>query len=562
MAVNKQCECYRRRWSSMKKERSTFFGHWQELSEYIVPRRGRFLSTDVNKGTKKNSKIIDSTATMALRSLSAGMMSGITSPARPWFRLGTPDPGLMEMSEIKQWLFQVEKRMRDVFSRSNLYNSLQTVYEEMGVFGTGVILIEEDADTVIRCFPFTAGEYAIALSDRLEVNSFYREFRLTVGQIVEWFGLDNCSDTVRSQWKNKNFDHWIDVLHILEPNLNAQQGISDSLNMPYVSAYMEQGQSDKFLSESGYEEFPVMAPRWHITGSDIYGRSPGMDVLGDVKALQVEQRRKAQGIDKMVNPPMQAPYSLRGQPASVLPGGVTYVDTVQGSQGGFKPVYEVNPRLAELQQDIAETQDRIRQGFYADLFQMMTMSTRRQITAREIDERHEEKLLMLGPVLERLHSELLDPLVDRTFNIMLRNGLVPPPPEVLQGMDLKVEYISILAQAQRVVGTGAIERLAGFVGNLAQANPEALDKLDMDQSIDEYAEMLGVPPKMVLPDDEVERIRAARAQQQQAMAQQQRMAQGAESAKTLSQADTSSENLLTQVLGGNIPGGIPGTPGA
>lgn len=562
MAVNKQCECYRRRWSTMKKERATFFGHWQELSEYIVPRRGRFLSTDVNKGTKKNNKIIDSTATMALRTLSAGMMSGITSPARPWFRLGTPDPGLMEIAEVKQWLFQVEKRMRDVFSRSNLYNSLQTVYEEMGVFGTGAILIEEDAEDVIRCYPFTAGEYAIALSDRLEINSFYREFRLTVGQVVEWFGLDNCSDSVRSQWKNSNFDHWIDVLHILEPNVNAQQGMSDNLNMPYVSAYMEQGQSSRFLSESGYEEFPVMAPRWHINGADIYGRSPGMDVLGDVKALQVEQKRKAQGIDKMVNPPMQAPHSLRGQPASVLPGGVTYVDQVQGNQGGLRPIYEVNPRLADLQQDIAETQDRIRQGFYADLFQMLTMTNRRQITAREIDERHEEKLLMLGPVLERLHSELLDPLVDRTFNIMLRNGLVPPPPELLQGMDLKVEYISILAQAQRVVGTGAIERLAGFVGNLAQANPEALDKLDMDQSIDEYAEMLGVPPKMVLPDDEVQRIRAARAQQQQAMARQQQMAQGAESAKTLSQTDTSSENLLTQVLGGNIPGGIPGTPGA
>jgi hypothetical protein len=561
MAYLPRCECYQRRWSALKSERSTFFGHWQELSEYIIPRRGRFLSTDVNKGTKKNSKIIDSTATMALRTLSAGMMSGITSPARPWFRLGTPDPELMESAEVKQWLYIVERRMRDIFSRSNLYNALQTVYEEMGVFGTGAVLVEEDADDTIRCYPFTVGEYAVSLSDRLEVNTFYREFRLTVAQVVEWFGLANVSSTVRTQFTNHHLDKWVDIIHAIEPNIDVNQGMSDNQNMPYVSVYFEKAETSKFLSDSGYEEFPIMAPRWHVNGADIYGRSPGMDVLGDVKALQIEQKRKAQGIDKMVNPPMQAPHSLRGQTASVLPGGVTYVDTTPGTPG-FRPIYEVNPRLGELQQDIAETQDRIRQGFYADLFQMLTLSTRRQITAREVEERHEEKLLMLGPVLERLHSELLDPLIDRTFNIMLRNQLVPPPPEILGGVDLKVEYVSVLAQAQRIVGTGAIERFAGFVGNLAAAKPEVLDKFDADQSIDEYADMLGVPPKIVVSDDEVAKTRAARAQQEQQMQQQMQLQQGLESAKTASQADTGSENLLSQVLGGNVPGGLPGTPGA
>ena len=542
---------YLRRLSDLQNERSNYLSHWQELSEYILPRRGRFLTSKRNDGSKKNNKIIDATATVAVRTLAAGMMSGITSPARAWFRLSTPDPALMEQADVKQWLFDVEKRMRDIFNRSNLYNALQTVYEELAVFGTGAMLVQEDYDDVIRCYPFTVGEYTLALSDRLEVNTFYREFDLTVAQMVEWFGKDNCSEGVQAMFRNGSVDKWQTIVQVIEPNFLRDTSKKDKGNMPYRSVYVEKGGSgETFLAEEGYEEFPVMAPRWHVTGVDIYGRSPGMDALGDVKALQIEQKRKAQGIDKMVNPPMQAPGSLRGQPASVLPGGVTYVDNVTLSGGGFKPVYEVNPRLSELQQDILETQSRIRQTFYADLFQMLSLSNRAQITAREIDERHEEKLLMLGPVLERLHAELLNPLIDRVFNIMLRNKLVPTPPESLQGVEIKVDYISMMAQAQRAIGTASIERLAGFVGNLAGAMPSVLDKFDADQAMDEYADMLGVPPRVVLSDDKVKEVRAAREQQlaqQQAMAQ---VGQGAQAAKVLSEADTGGENMLNTLLGG------------
>lgn len=550
MAENRRNR-YLRRLGDLQNERSNYFGHWQELSEYILPRRGRFLTSKRNDGSKKNNKIIDSTATIAVRTLAAGMMSGITSPARPWFRLSTPNPEMMEDGMVKQWLFDVEKRMRDIFARSNLYNALQTVYEELAVFGTGAMLVQEDYNDVIRCYPFTVGEYTLALSDRLEVNTFYREFDLTVGQMVEWFGKDNCSDGVQAMFRNGHIDKWQTIVQVIEPNFLRDTSKKDRFNMPYRSIYFEKsGSGDTFLSEEGYEDFPVMAPRWHVTGVDIYGRSPGMDALGDVKALQIEQKRKAQGIDKMVNPPMQAPSSLRGQAASVLPGGVTYVDTVTNSGGGFRPVYEVNPRLGELQQDILETQSRIRQTFYADLFQMLSMSNRAQITAREIDERHEEKLLMLGPVLERLQAELLNPLIDRVFNIMMRNKLVPEPPQALQGMDIKVDYISMMAQAQRAIGTASIERLAGFVGNLSGAMPGVLDKFDADQAVDEYAEMLGVPPRIVVPDDKVKELRAAK---EQSMAQEQAMQQlgtGAQAAKVLSEADTSGQNMLNSILGG------------
>lgn len=556
MAESKRSR-YIRRWGDIKDERSSYFGHWEELSEYILPRRGRFLSSKQNDGSRKNKKIIDSTATMAIRTLSAGMMSGITSPARPWFRLATPDPLMMESTQVKQWLFEVEKRMSEVFSRSNLYNSLQTVYEEMGVFGPAAMLVQEDHEDVIRCYPFTAGEYGLANSSRLTVDTFYRSFNLSVAQVVEEFGKENCSEAVQAMHTNGQLDKWVEILHVIEPNNGRDNQMKDSKNMPFISVYIEMGaKDDKFLRESGFEEFPVMAPRWHVTGTDIYSSgSPGMDALGDVKALQIEQKRKAQGIDKMVNPPMQAPTHLRGQAASVLPGGVTYIDDRNGAGQGFRPTYEVNPRLGELNQDIQETQDRIRQCFYSDLFQMLTLSSRRQITAREIEERHEEKLLMLGPVLERLHSELLNPLINRTFNIMMRNGLVPEPPQELQGIDLKVEYISVMAQAQKAIGTSSIERLAGFVGNLAAVKPEVLDKFDADQSVDEYADMLGVPPKIVVSDDKVKEVREGRAQAAAQEAQMNSMQQGADivntgaqAARVLADADAQGGGVLDDIL--------------
>jgi hypothetical protein len=313
------------------------------------------------------------------------------------------------------------------------------------------------------------------------------------------------------------------------------------------------------LRQSGFDEFPAMAPRWDVTGEDIYGTDcPGMTSLGDVKALQIEEKRKAQAIDKMSNPPLSGPATLRNVPVSSLPGGLTIYD--QGERQALAPVYQVDPRIQELMLDIQRTEQRIERAFYADLFLMLSMSDRRQITAREVEERHEEKLLMLGPVLERLHNELLDPLIDRTFAVMLRastdgNGrwldraVIPEPPQELRGVDLKVEYISILAQAQKAVGTVGIERIAGFVGGIAALNPEVVDKLDLDQMVDDYGELTGVSPKLVRPDDDVVARRAQRAKQlaaQQAIAQAQPMA---ETAKTLTEAKPDGEDMLSQLTG-------------
>jgi hypothetical protein len=240
---------------------------------------------------------------------------------------------------------------------------------------------------------------------------------------------------------------------------------------------------------------------------------------------------------------------MRNQKASLLPGDITYVDGQQG-QAGFKPAHEVRMTLQELSVLTQETATRVKKCFYEDLFLMLANSDRRQITAREIDERHEEKLLMLGPVLERQNEDLLNPLIDRTFAIMLRRGMIPQAPQEIAGQDLKIEYVSIMAQAQKLIATSGIERFVGFAGNLAGAKPDILDKVDLDQVIDEYGDMLGVPSKIVRSDEDVAKIRMMRAKAQAQQQQLDQMQQAAQGAKLLSETDTRGENALTSIMRG------------
>lgn len=553
MSTERKRDLYLSRWGALKTERSSWFSHWHEISDYLAPRSGRFFLTDRNRGEKRHNNILDSTGTRAARVLAAGLMAGMTSPARPWFRLATPDRDLMEFGPVKVWLAQVADGMRNVFAHSNTYRALHASYTSVAQFGTLASIAQEDFEDVIRHFPLEIGEYAVATDDRGVVNTLYREFELTVAQIVAKFGLENCSESVRNRFRNgHHHDSYVPVLHVVEPRADRDLRKRDPRNMPWASCYIEIGRSDprgeSFLRESGYKRFPALVARWEVKGTDPYGNScPGMEALGDVKQLQHEQLRKAQGIDFQTLPPMQAPPELKDQ-TELFPGGVTYTNAV-GPNAGLRRVFDVDVNLNYLLADIQDVRGRIKQAFYEDLFLMLANDQRSGVTAREIAERHEEKLLMLGPVLENLHDELLQPLIDVTFDRMLEAGLVPPPPQELQGIELSVQFVSTLAQAQRAVGLQSVDRLIGTIGSIAQFKPSVLDKLDEDQIVDAYADMLGVDPNLIVADDRVAVIRQERQKQAAAQASAEQMPAAAQTAKTLSETDTAGRNALTDVMG-------------
>ncbi|EPL9386235.1 portal protein [Klebsiella aerogenes] len=534
----------------LNNDRSSFEPHWRELSDFINPRGSRFLVTDVNRNDRRNTKTVDPTATLANRTLSSGMMSGITSPARPWFKLATPDPDMMDYGPVKLWLEAVQRRMNEVYNKSNLYQSLPLLYSSLGTYSTGAMAVLEDDEDVIRTMMFPIGSYYLANSARGSVDTCYRKFTMTVRQLVMEFGMSNVSASVKGMWESGSYETWIEVIHAVYPNIDRDTGKLDSKNKRVKSVYFEVGgDNDKLLRESGFDEFPIMAPRWEVNGEDVYGSScPGMIALGQVKALQLEQKRKSQLIDKATNPPMVGPTSLKNQRVSLLPGDITYIDQMTG-QDGLKPAYLVNPNTADLLADIQDTRQMINSAYFVDLFMMLQNINTRSMPVEAVIEMKEEKLLMLGPVLERLNDECLNPLIDRTFSIMARKNLLPPPPDVLQGMPLKIEYISVMAQAQKSIGLSSLSSTVGFIGQLAQVKPEALDKLDTDQAIDAFAEMSGVSPTVIVPQEQVNQIREERAQQQK---QQQAMAMGmaaAQGAKTLSEAQTADPSVLTAISG-------------
>ncbi|HHS9689889.1 TPA: portal protein [Klebsiella michiganensis] len=547
MAAETLKEQLQKQQAQLTNDRSSFEPHWRELSDFINPRGSRFLVTDVNRDDRRNTKIVDPTATLSARTLSSGMMSGITSPARQWFKLATPDPDMMDYGPVKLWLEVVQRRMNEVFNKSNLYQSLPLLYASLGNYSTGAMAVLEDDSDVIRTMMFPIGSYYMANSARGSVDTCFRKFSMTVRQLVMEFGMKNVSASVKSLWDAGSYESWIEVVHAVYPNIDRDTAKLNSKNKPVKSVYYEVGgDSDKVLRESGFDEFPIMAPRWEVNGEDVYGSScPGMIALGQVKALQLEQKRKSQLIDKATNPPMVGPSSLKNQRVSLLPGDITYIDQVTG-QDGFKPAYLVNPNTADLLADIQDTRQIINSAYFVDLFMMLQNINTRSMPVEAVIEMKEEKLLMLGPVLERLNDECLNPLIDRTFSIMARKNLLPPPPDVLQGMPLRIEYISVMAQAQKSIGLSSLSSTVGFIGQLAAlGKTEALDKLDADQAIDAFAEMSGSSPTVIVPQEQVEQIRQQRAQQQQ---QQQAMAMGmaaAQGAKTLSEAQTADPSVLT-----------------
>lgn len=538
--------------SQLKAERLSFEPHWRELSDFTRPRSTRFTASEVNRGDRRNSKIIDPAAVMAARTLSSGMMSGITSPARPWFRLATPDRDLMDYGPVKLWLETVEQRMNEVFNRSNLYQSLPLMYEDLGTFATGAMAVVADPQRVIRTVPFPTGSFYIANGADLSVDTAVREFSMTVRQVVTEFGMDAVSDTVKSQWNSGQYGQWVNVVHAVYPNLDRQTGKLEAKHKAYKSVYYEATSTDdKLLRESGYDEFPIMAPRWEVNGEDVYGSScPGMVALGSVKALQLLQRRKAQMIDKITNPPLQAPASIKSQRISTIPGGINYLPMADVNNQ-IKPLFQIPANGTNgLLEDIQDTRQIIDHAYFVDLFRMMQTVNTRSMPVEAVAEMREEKLLMLGPVLQRLDSELLDKLINRTFSVMAENNLLPVPPDEMQGMQLKVEYISVMAQAQKAIGVSSIERFIGFTSGIGQFSPDALDKINVDETIDAYAASIGVPPSVVATNEQVAQIRERRAQQQ-AMAQQMQMAQAAVGgAQALGNTPMDDNSALAALAGG------------
>lgn len=544
----------KKRWDQLERERAPYVAQWRQISNHICPASGRFLVDQKNGARSRWNKVYDNTAVTAANILAAGLMSGMTDPSSQWFALTTGSPYLDENQEIKQWLDQVQRIIEMVFTKSNTYQALHHGWREVGCYGIMAMVVLADVDYGIHCYPLVCGEYCIGVNHRGIPDTLYRRFTMTADQLVRRYGRKRMPKSVLLAYDNRENTSY-KCIHAIEPRWDRDPSKVDNKNFPWRSVVIIEDSGDDedtagVLEESGYQEFPAVIGRWGASASDTYSEeSPGMIALGDTRQLQHEQLQKGNAIDYQVNPPRILPVSARDNEIDFLPGGVSYID-MPSSSNQVQSAFNVGLNLSYLAQDIAEVQARINKAFNVDLFLMMASAGKNNMTATEVAERHEEKLMMLGPVLSRLNNEVLKGLIERTFNILMRMNVLPPPPASIQGQEITVEYTSMLARSQRAIRANSLDSFLARVANVAQFKPEALSKLDAFEIVDAYADYMSISPSVVRPSEEAwSEIQA----QQQAQAQQMQAAQAAQGVDALArlgQIPSGNETMAGKLVNG------------
>ncbi len=542
----------RRHFKELQSDRHSYEAHWSDVRDYIEPQRGRRINSradDTNKGNRPDTKRVNGTATRALNILASGMQSGLTSKARQWFLLSHPDPDMNRYRPVRVWFDQVQDILEGIFSRSNIYSSFLHVYKEMAAFGQGAVLLTSHPDKVLYTKPYTTGTYYMSTDEWGDIDAFFQTEYLTPRQIIALYGRENVSSDVIHAYETGKYEKRFEVVNafLLHPE---QYGIATDERRPVASVHFPASSDtdDKFLKISGYRSFPVMTPRWDVIDNDVYGQSPTRDVICDIKMLQSMDFDMLKGVKKTVSPPWRIPPELDRRGLNTSPDALNVVSSM--NENAVAPLFTQQMNVQQLQMKIEAVENNIRDGYYNSLFLALLTQDNPQMTAREVAERHEEKLLMLGPVLERIHNELLDPVLARTYLIASDAGLIPPPPAELENAPVQVEYVSILSQAQKAVGVNRIEQSLTFMANLASIYPEIRHAVDPYRTLSRYNNMIGVSAD-IFKDEKDYQQAVAQEQQQQQLAQGAATAESmANSAKVIGDADMA--NVRELLTGGNL----------
>ena len=494
--------------SRLMEKRRNFESHWQEVSDFMLPRKAE-ITKDRARGDKRHAKIFDSSATHALELLAASLHGMLTSSANRWFALRFKETLLNESDEAKEWLEDATERMYVSFARSNFQQEIFECYHDLIAFGTACLLIEEDEEDVLRFSARHIKELYIQENKKGFVDCIYRRFKMPVEAVIEKFGIDNVSRETQNIFKKSPFED-IDLVHVVKPRSVFDNKKMDKQNMPFQSIYFEY-QSGHILKLGGFKENPYIVSRYLKSSTEIYGRSPGMNALSEVKVLNKMVEHSLKAAAKQIDPPLLVPDDSMLSPIRMSPGSINYyrsgsrdrIETLQIGQASSVTLNSENQR-----------RDAIAKMFHVD---QLLITENRNMTATEVLQRNEEKMRILGPVLGRLQSELLEPLIIRVFNIMLRNKLFMPAPDILQKQELNIEYVSPMALAQRGQELQSIMRGLEIFGSISQALP-VMDYIHEAGLVKNIVKVLGLPAKVIKSDQEVQQIRQERqAQQQQQM---------------------------------------------
>ena len=499
--------------SRLMEKRSTWESHWQEIADLMLPRKAE-ITKERARGDKRSTQIFDATGIHSLELLAASLHGMLTSSANRWFSLRYKEAILNESDEAREWLEDSIDKMYLAFARSNFQQEIFENYHDLIAFGTSCLMVEEDEDDIIRFSARHIKEIYIEENKKGLIDNVYRKFKLTVDQAMQKFGPENLSKEINNTHKSNPYDE-VEICHIVRPRFSYDGSKQDKKNMKFQSIYFEHS-TDHIISVGGFNENPYVVSRYLKSSTEIYGRSPSMNALPDVKVLNKMVEHGLKAAAKQIDPPLLVPDDSMLAPVRMTPGSLNYYRS--GSRDRIEPLNIGQNTTVTLNAENAR-REAIARMFHVDQLQIQSNRT---MTATEVLQRNEEKMRILGPVMGRIQSELLEPMINRVFFIMLRNRLFREAPPILANQEIDIEYVSPMALAQKGQELQNVMRGLELFGSLAQTMP-VMDYIDENGLVKQLVQTLGLPARMIKSDKEVQAIRMERqeAQQQQMQMQQQ-----------------------------------------
>ena len=537
---------YSRIFCGLKKSFEDKESTYKDIRDLLAPGTGMFKG-EKDEDTLENQKIdyiklLDSEPITFLDTTVAGLFGGLINPASRWFDIGVDESnplyGELDPFTIGEMTSYVKEFLYFLFNKSNFYQAMRGVVSEWVRYGIGTMLVEERSDDLILFNPLTIGEYYLGIDAYGRYDKLARCLRLKADKMVQEFG-DKCPESVKEAYQQGRYDQTFEVMHLICPN--PKDGLV-STRFKFVDLYWMQGcgccEGPHYLRKSGFMSNPICVLSWERKNlRTVYPIGIGEKILGDVRELQ--QTVKSLNIHKayLAKPALALHTSLGKKP--ILPGAVFYTD--QDPAKVASEIYRVQPHLVELEDSRTRLLDKIRKMSYAEILMLFAQRDRGTMTAREVTALVNEQMTLLAPIYLQAKSGL-EAIFDRVLDILLRRGLLEGYTQITP-KDIQIQFLSSIAKAQRLSETGSMDDLLMYISNIAQVKPEALDYVNEDAMVIEYADRLGCLNK-INPTEQVEAIRAQRAQQQQLQQQLMQEQQAADIQKTQSQAKMTPESIL------------------
>lgn len=484
--------------AKLKGERGTWESHWQEVTDYVLPRKNTILNKKT-PGDKRTWQLLDNVGVQSNELLAGALHGMLTNPDSPWFELTTGDIVADNEDSIRLWLQENTRKIHHVLNNSNFQTEVHELYIDLAALGTACQIIEEDEDKIVRFSTKFIADYFIKESKCGEVETLLHESKWKAFELVEEFGEKGMHKDVMKCYQDGK-DEEFRVLHCVY-----------ECDEKYYSVHIIPDKNFQ-LREETFNEFPYVVPRWTKASGESYGRSPAMNALPELKVLNKMNETMLIGAQKKVDPPLQMPDDGFVLPIVTRPGGINYYRS--GTSETIKPIFN-DTNLDFGYQAMEDRRQRVRDAFYVD--QLKLRQGGPMMTATEVLQRTEESMRLLGPMLGRMQNEFLRPLIDRVFNIMKRKGQITPAPLALKGHKIDVRYSSLIAKSQRLADAQNIMRTVQAVAPFIQLDPAVGDNFNGDACARIIAGVYGFPQLGLRSAADIQKIRQQKAQAQQQM---------------------------------------------